>query len=222
MDRVNHDVIVEPFSRIEVSGPMRLTLRQHGSHGSCERLHLFVNQDLIPYLAIESESQTLKLSTTTPVIPTQWISVSSDCPNVVQVKAGEFADISVSGVTRESFRAISNGGYVAVLGRLDRLEADVSAGGLINTERLHVNEARLRVDGRGYIFAAQPELYDAQATGTGEIHLFGADHHGDYSQELEMGVYLRAKDYRSGKDGSVNAKFISFGQVKRRLEQSLK
>lgn len=221
---VNRDIAITPFKRVEINGPFYLLVQAKDASIPCGNLHLYSQENLLPYINIENNGDTLKISATDMIIPKKTaIHMSIDCGSVESVQAGKYAVALITQLDQPAFSADVNGGYVSLAGNLQSLNTNVRAGGLLSLELLTTNSVNFVVTDKSTVQAKQPpQHYQAEVTGKGEIHFFAKDMTKNHKEAIAPGVFLRSAKVKLPQDHKVAYNLSSYKKIKRKLEATAK
>lgn len=209
---------IPAIDTVQVQGPIYFTIRR-GEPDNCNELDIFANKDILPYITAVTNGSTLQLSTSTAVIPSDWIYVTLECPNVINITAGEFSVIGMEKLNSKIITATSDGGAIEITGDVQELRANVKNNGFLDTTLAKIKHAHLEVSSDSYVHAREITSYEAKVAGTGEVSFFTLNNKKYASKKIADGVYEKSRDVRSRTDSALAFRYTSFYAIKEKLKQ---
>lgn len=208
---------IQPIETVQVQGPIYLTIRR-GEHGNCSELSIFANKDILPHVTATSDEKTLRLSTSAEVIPSDWIYVTLECPNVSNITAGEFSVVGIEKLNPTVITTTSDGGAIEIAGDVQELRATVKNNGFLDTTLAKIKHAHLEVSSDSHAHAREITSYEAKVAGTGEIIFFTLNNKKYASKKIADGIYEKSSTVKSRTDSARAFKYTSFHAIKEKLK----
>ncbi len=170
----SEDRAVPAFSRIEASTMLDLKI----AIGGPQTVTIHLDDNLLPFITTRVEDGWLVIENERDWKTELHGHIEISVPALEEIESNGFGDITVTGITSETFTLDHNGaGDVDLTGSVSELVIDLDGMGDIDARDVEAQIASVKVNGMGDVHVHASERLRGQVNGMGDVFSYGKPEH---------------------------------------------
>lgn len=161
---------IQSFDRLEVGGAFNIKVEV----GKEPSLKIQAEENLLPLIKTSVINGNLIIETKKGLNPRKEIKILVTTPNINYVDVSGANSLQIFNIDEEMFEVnLSGAGSIYLNGKVEKLSADLSGAGSIDSKDLIANEVEISVSGAASADVFAKGKIDASVSGVGSINYYG-------------------------------------------------
>ncbi len=161
---------IQNFNKIDVSGIFQVNFRRADNTS----LKIIAEKNLLKYISIRVENNTIVISTTKDISPQKELNVYLTSPELISIESSGVTKVIAENLLSDSFNVDQSGASKIVLsGTANKLHCNVSGVSKLDAKNFQVNKANVKVSGVSHVTIFVNKELSVNASGVSKVNYYG-------------------------------------------------